>query len=67
MPEEAEGPGIWVCGSYAYPGIPLLEGCVVSAKNVVEAIVTLELGEEVDDARRGTRARWTSNALKRNM
>lgn len=30
------GPGIWLCGSYAYPGIPLLEGCVVSARNVVE-------------------------------
>lgn len=29
-------PGIWVCGSYAYSGIPLLEGCVVSARNVVE-------------------------------
>ncbi|KAJ3576282.1 hypothetical protein NP233_g529 [Leucocoprinus birnbaumii] len=28
-------PGIWICGSYAFPGIPLLEGCVVSAKNVV--------------------------------
>lgn len=27
--------GIWVCGSYATPGIPLLEGCVVSARNVV--------------------------------
>ncbi|KAL1747345.1 hypothetical protein HDZ31DRAFT_32185 [Schizophyllum fasciatum] len=32
----AEGPGIWLCGSYAYPGIPLLEGCVASARNVVE-------------------------------
>ncbi|PFH54890.1 hypothetical protein AMATHDRAFT_134337 [Amanita thiersii Skay4041] len=31
--EEA---GIWICGSYAYPGIPLLEGCVVSARSVVE-------------------------------
>ncbi|KAI5832809.1 hypothetical protein K523DRAFT_297471 [Schizophyllum commune Tattone D] len=31
-----EGPGIWLCGSYAYPGIPLLEGCVASARNVVE-------------------------------
>jgi hypothetical protein len=41
--EETKGPGIWFCGSYAYPGIPLLEGCVVSAKNVVEAIVRLEL------------------------
>ncbi|KAI3622590.1 nad fad-binding protein [Moniliophthora roreri] len=30
------GPGIWICGSYAYSGIPLLEGCVVSARNVVE-------------------------------
>ncbi|KAK0232813.1 splicing factor, Prp19-binding domain-containing protein [Armillaria fumosa] len=30
------GPGIWVCGSFAYPGIPLLEGCVVSARLVVE-------------------------------
>ncbi|KIY47003.1 hypothetical protein FISHEDRAFT_46098 [Fistulina hepatica ATCC 64428] len=30
------GPGIWLCGSYAYPGIPLLEGCVASARNVVE-------------------------------
>ncbi|KAL0576387.1 hypothetical protein V5O48_005608 [Marasmius crinis-equi] len=31
-----ERPGIWLCGSYACSGIPLLEGCVVSAKNVVE-------------------------------
>ncbi len=30
------GPGMWICGSYAYPGIPLLEGCVVSARLVVE-------------------------------
>ncbi|KAK0208047.1 splicing factor, Prp19-binding domain-containing protein [Desarmillaria ectypa] len=30
------GPGIWMCGSFAYPGIPLLEGCVVSARLVVE-------------------------------
>jgi hypothetical protein len=43
--EEAKGPGIWVCGSYAYPGIPLLEGCVVSARNVVETIIALELGK----------------------
>lgn len=31
-----KGPGIWICGSYAHFGIPLLEGCVVSARNVVE-------------------------------
>ena len=30
------GPGIWICGSYAHLGIPLLEGCVISARNVVE-------------------------------
>lgn len=29
-------PGIWICGSYAHHGIPLLEGCVGSAKDVVE-------------------------------
>jgi hypothetical protein len=33
---EENGPAIWVCGSYAHLGIPLLEGCVVSARNVVE-------------------------------
>ncbi|KAF9454942.1 hypothetical protein P691DRAFT_770043 [Macrolepiota fuliginosa MF-IS2] len=36
-------PGIWICGSYASPGIPLLEGCVVSAKDVVvEGILACE-------------------------
>ncbi|KAG5651815.1 hypothetical protein H0H81_007287 [Sphagnurus paluster] len=30
------GPGLWVCGSFACTGIPLLEGCVVSARTVVE-------------------------------
>lgn len=29
-------PGIWLCGSYAHAGIPLLEACVASARNVVE-------------------------------
>jgi len=29
-------PGIWFCGSYASSGIPLLEGCVASAKDVVD-------------------------------
>ena len=28
--------GVWICGSFAYGGIPLLEGCVVSARTVVE-------------------------------
>jgi microfibrillar-associated protein 1 len=41
--DESEGVvGLWMCGSYAYPGIALLEGCVVSARNVVDAIVELE-------------------------
>jgi hypothetical protein len=31
-----EGPGFWICGSFAAAGIPLLEGCVVSARNIVE-------------------------------
>ena len=35
-PSNADSPGIWICGSYAHSGIPLLEGCVVSARNVVE-------------------------------
>jgi len=34
--QSAKHPGIWVCGSYAYRGIPLLEGCVASARDVVE-------------------------------
>lgn len=33
---RADGPGVWLCGSYAHPGIPLLEACVNSALNVVE-------------------------------
>jgi len=37
-----ESPGIWICGSYAYGGIPLLEGCVVSATKVVEEIIRSE-------------------------
>lgn len=32
----AAKPGIWICGSYAHSGIPLLEGCVASARDVVE-------------------------------
>ncbi|KAG9016616.1 hypothetical protein FRB90_002777 [Tulasnella sp. 427] len=30
------GPRIWLCGSYAFAGIPLLEGCVASARLVVQ-------------------------------
>lgn len=39
-------PGIWICGSYAHSGIPLLEGCVVSAKNVVEQGIWVAEGVE---------------------
>jgi microfibrillar-associated protein 1 len=45
IPEERNSLGLWVCGSYAYPGIPLLEGCVGSAKNVVNAIFMVEQQE----------------------
>lgn len=33
---ETGVPGIWLCGSYAHPGIPLLEACVTSALAIVE-------------------------------
>jgi hypothetical protein len=43
---------VYIVGSYAYPGIPLLEGCVGSSKKVVGALVDhLSLSgkeEEVD-------------------
>lgn len=34
-------PGIWVCGSWTY-GVPLLEGCVSSARLVAKALLTSE-------------------------
>ncbi|KZP32447.1 hypothetical protein FIBSPDRAFT_848864, partial [Athelia psychrophila] len=43
---KGAGVGVWAVGSYAYPGIPLLEGCVVSARNVARAVVALEGGVE---------------------
>ncbi|KAG0195731.1 hypothetical protein BGX28_000731, partial [Mortierella sp. GBA30] len=33
---------VWFVGSYAYAGIPLLEGCVVSAVQVMERIIASE-------------------------
>ncbi|KAF9456813.1 hypothetical protein BDZ94DRAFT_1274779 [Collybia nuda] len=41
-----QGPGIWICGSFAHAGIPLLEGCVVSARTVVEQGVYRSEGME---------------------
>lgn len=49
-------PGIWVCGSYAHSGIPLLEGCVVSARNVVEQGIWVAEGVEEEGAQ--VRALW---------
>ncbi|KAJ7239038.1 hypothetical protein B0H12DRAFT_1025418 [Mycena haematopus] len=40
--ESDARPGIWLCGSYAHVGIPLLEGCVVSARNVYLGICESE-------------------------
>lgn len=45
----ATRPGIWICGSYAHSGIPLLEGCVASARDVVEQGVLRCEGVAVHD------------------
>ncbi|KAI0044365.1 hypothetical protein FA95DRAFT_1583773 [Auriscalpium vulgare] len=34
--ESKDAAGMWVVGAYAYRGIPLLEGCVAGARDVVE-------------------------------
>ncbi|KAH9075737.1 splicing factor, Prp19-binding domain-containing protein [Lactarius deliciosus] len=42
--------GIWVVGSYAHSGIPLLEGCVASAREVVERGILRCEGASVHDS-----------------
>lgn len=42
--------GLWVVGSYAYSGIPLLEGCVASAREIVEHGVLRCEGASVHDS-----------------
>lgn len=42
--------GLWVVGSYAYSGIPLLEGCVASAREIVENGVLRCEGANVYDS-----------------
>jgi len=42
--------GLWVVGSYAYGGIPLLEGCVASAREIVERGVLRCEGARVHDS-----------------
>ncbi|KAF9905251.1 hypothetical protein EC991_001903 [Linnemannia zychae] len=39
---------VWFVGSYAYPGIPLLEGCVVSAVQVMERIISCSPAHQLD-------------------
>lgn len=39
-----KSPGIWFCGSWSY-GVPLLEGCVTSARLVTDRILALESAE----------------------
>ena len=39
---------VHLAGSYAYPGIPLLEGCVGSARQVVEVITGEQGAGQVD-------------------
>jgi hypothetical protein len=36
--------GIWFVGSWAADGVPLLEGCVESAEDVIGEIVVMEGG-----------------------
>jgi hypothetical protein len=47
--ERSAVPGIWICGSYAYLGVPLLEGCVVSSRNVVEQGILRSEGLMLDE------------------
>ena len=47
---RGDGPGVWICGSFAYGGIPLLEGCVVSARTVVEQGLMASEGVVMKDA-----------------
>ncbi|KAH8992089.1 splicing factor, Prp19-binding domain-containing protein [Lactarius akahatsu] len=42
--------GIWVVGSYAHSGIPLLEGCVASAREIVERGILRCEGASVHDS-----------------
>ncbi|KAF9978213.1 hypothetical protein BGZ73_003394 [Actinomortierella ambigua] len=42
QPTKRASDRVWFVGSYAYTGIPLLEGCVVSALHAVERIVMAE-------------------------
>ena len=45
-------PDVWLWGGYAQCGIPLLEGCVVSARNVVEQGVWASEGVDARKAGR---------------
>lgn len=45
---------VWFVGSYAYPGIPLLEGCVVSAVQVMERIMGSEKGHDLAPSTRAS-------------
>ncbi|KAF8925294.1 hypothetical protein BGZ58_000925 [Dissophora ornata] len=42
LSEASASDRVWFVGSYAYSGIPLLEGCVVSAVQAVERIIAAE-------------------------
>lgn len=44
---------MYLAGSYVYPGIPLLEGCVGSAKEVVKSILEGEKYRAESELREG--------------
>jgi hypothetical protein len=58
---------VYLAGSYAYPGIPLLEGCVGSAKRVVDSLIkdleldSLDLAEggKAGDERKMVEVDWS--------
>jgi hypothetical protein len=61
LPSLNPGKGlVYIVGSYAYPGIPLLEGCVGSSKRVMGTLVddlglsspSPSLSAEIDEKRR---------------
>ncbi|CAK9786435.1 FAD/NAD(P)-binding domain-containing protein [Cutaneotrichosporon oleaginosum] len=64
----AAKPRVFLAGSYAYPGIPLLEGCVGSARRVVEDMMGREVRSVDWEAGRGSLAgrawrwRWSPRA-----
>lgn len=67
IPQLHPSPGlVYLAGAYAYPGIPLLEGCIGSSRRVVRSVVRdFELdvhagtGKGTDGGVKGDRVDWS--------